>query len=720
MKNTIFLRRKNKLILTKETGKVAKTHVATLLKNIEQLGYTLSPEVLEIVGTFSEATLTEFYQSLVADLKKMVGAHVQFNPMYPNFPKQVMEMSEAELYFNAIMHYIGSALGIRILPEYEVEIREELVEKTDLKIITLGKEDEFKLMIKNLIGANTSISETDKEDITSAIQMYADDVETIFPESIPQKENLAFVTEKLLAHTDSGEEVIAQLFKTATDVLRLAVRISDGDVSLATPTKFAKFKRSQRRLILAALENCNSIVEDMLRYKKEWIRLGEIIHPGEYKKRYTKAFIAFDVIRNDKPFETFNSTIEKLFSAGQMEASLKHLVNRPGELARRLDFLIRNMGDHTLVTNEFERVADKVSTPVLLQVTKHFKERETFTEDPQTFYSKVKNVIGSKEKELRVIFPKGNVGKAVALKNNLPLISKEATKSIVSICKTALLKRFSELDNLGNVFIDAELRYYLVPFSQRSASKTLRTLVRGSKVQIPEGDTIRFFLWWKEGEMNGKHTGTVDIDLSSVLYDDDWNYLEHISYTNLKSEKYQAAHSGDITSAPNGACEFIDIDIPSVLKYGGRYVVMNVYSYSRQPFHTLPECFGGWMMRKSPQSGEIFEPKTVVDKLDLTAETRICIPVILDLKERRMVWTDIALKSNPKWQVNVEGNQAGVQVLGRAMTELKKTNLFELFKLHATARGTLVKNIEDADTVFSIDQGTTPFDQELIMNEYLS
>ena len=39
--------------------------------------------------------------------------------MYPNFPSQVMEMEEAELYINAMMHYLGRWFGVRILPNYE-------------------------------------------------------------------------------------------------------------------------------------------------------------------------------------------------------------------------------------------------------------------------------------------------------------------------------------------------------------------------------------------------------------------------------------------------------------------------------------------------------------------------------------------------------------------------------------------------------------------------
>ena len=142
--------------------------------------------------------------------------------------------------------------------------------------------------------------------------------------------------------------------------------------------------------------------------------------------------------------------------------------------------------------------------------------------------------------------------------------------------------------------------------------------------------------------MNGQHTGRVDIDLSAAMYDEDWQYKRTCILHELTFKNFKAYHSGDITSAPKGASEFIDFDIPSVLKYGGRYVV-NLLSYTDQPYKDLPECFTGWMVRQYPGSGEIFEPSTVQDKVDITADTQISIPVILDLKERKLIWTDLSL-----------------------------------------------------------------------------
>ena len=92
-------------------------------------------------------------------------------------------------------------------------------------------------------------------------------------------------------------------------------------------------------------------------------------------------------------------------------------------------------------------------------------------------------------------------------------------------------------------------------------------------MQLPDDNVIRFFLWWKEGKIDGKATGRVDLDLSATIFRSNWKYMNHISYTNLKEAKLGCCHSGDITSAPKGASEFIDIDLEKVRAAGGRYAV---------------------------------------------------------------------------------------------------------------------------------------------------
>ncbi|KZE71606.1 cytoplasmic protein [Paenibacillus elgii] len=694
MRNVIYLRRNRKVIVQPGRHVLPDKYMATALKNIEYLGFTFSKSLMEVLRTLSVEEFTAFYHQLVADLKSLLGANVNFKPMYPNFPEQVMLLSQAELYLHAIYHYLTLDL-----PEHEALERIPLLDQVDLKIIDLGSPEQFDQTIRNLIAANGSISEQDKEDIEWVIAAY-DDLGAVLPNEIPLKENVGFVVGVLLKYNKASLDLVGKYVKTATDVLRLAVALSDGDVSLAASTKFRKFKRAERRLLLGLLDRCGNIVEDMLRYKHRWIRLGEILHPTEYQNRYARCQEAFDILRNDKPYETFGGKVELALRRKDTLLAAALLKTRAGEFARRLDHLLRLSEDSAQVIDQFAEVADQASTPVLLQVMAHFSHRQEM-------------------RELRTFFPKGNVAKAMAIPNTLPGIDPDTCEAVVDTCRRTLIRRFSELPPLGDVYIDESLKQYLMPFSQRSASKALRTIVRGSRVKMTEGDTIRFFLWWKEGMVNGKHTGRVDIDLSAVMYDKNWQYVEHISYTNLRSDKYKAAHSGDITSAPQGACEFIDLHIPSIVRYGGRFIVASLNSFTEQPYCNLPECYAGWMMRQSPKTGEVFEPSTVSDKIDLTADTQIAIPVILDLVERTVIWTDLALKKHPYYYNNVEGNQKGMVLMGKAMTTLTKPTLYDLFMLHATARGRKVEHADEAETVFALDRGVTPFDISTIMSEFV-
>jgi len=277
--NSVLLRRKNKLIIVPKKGELSIRILATILKNLEQLGYTLSKDIIDILKTYPVEEAQNFYEWTVQNLKVLVGANVSYKPMYPNFPKQVMEASDAELFINAILHYFGDWVGVRIMPEYEVEERPRLLEKTTLKVIGLGTPaDLFEIFI-NLVGAKSSISESDKEDVSWFVNRYPQMLPNILPEEIPHKENLSYVSGVIL-HATKNFSLLTKYYKTATDVLRLATALSGGDVSLATNSTFTMFRRPDRKFLLGLLDGCKYAVEDMMRYRTKWIRLGEILTQG--------------------------------------------------------------------------------------------------------------------------------------------------------------------------------------------------------------------------------------------------------------------------------------------------------------------------------------------------------------------------------------------------------------------------------------------------------
>ena len=69
--------------------------------------------------------------------------------------------------------------------------------------------------------------------------------------------------------------------------------------------------------------------------------------------------------------------------------------------------------------------------------------------------------------------------------------------------------------------------------------------------------------------------------------------------------------------------------------------------------------------------------------------------------------------------INVESNLHGVTATCYAMVNMKKANLYDLIRLHIRARGEEVSSKEEADLVFDLEEGITPYDTDVFMGQYL-
>lgn len=691
MNELIYLRRRWRVLAEPGQATLPPAYLATLYKELEALGCTLSPALDARLCTWEPEAFVGFYRALLRNVRALKGAHRDWKPLYPNFPEQVASASATTLFLNAIRHY--ASFG-RLRPDPMAASREALPEEerlAALRVIDLGTQDDFHAVFTQLAGARSSLSVQDKEDLVWFVRFYRAKVHAWMPERFVSKENLAVLGAALLQVGDPGARAFLEAhLQTATDVLRLAVAWSDGDVSLAEPAKFARMKRSMRRWLLMLMERSASVAEDVARRPEVFKRLGEVLHPGEYARHFPSAAAAFDGVRNGARPQGFNHHVELQLEARAIGDLLALLPTRPGDFARRLDHVLRLAPQPQDVLARFGEVAGKASTAVLLQTMVHFRRRG--------------------EHALRSFFPKGDTAKVFATPDTRLPLPPGVAEEAAALCEASLLQRFSALPPLGRCHVDPALRNYLVPFSQRSASKALRTLVRGSRLPMPDANIVRLFLWWKNGRAR------TDVDLSAALFTAQYKYIDVLAYYNLKS--YGGVHSGDIVDAPKGAAEFIDLDVGLLREKGVRYVVSSINSYTSQAFCDLPECFAGWMAREAAGSGEIFEPATVIDRVDVAADTTICLPAIFDLEAREVIWADIALKQYPLWN-NVQSNLAGVSLMLRSLVELAKPDLHTLFMLHARARGQVVDTAGEAETVFGVHQGVTPFDMDKIRADFM-
>ncbi len=702
MQNAIFLRRRRKLLVGTGTGGVTLEQLATVQKEAATLGFVLSDALLLRLRALAPQQLASFLRELLRDLRPMVGAHRPHLPLYPGFPGQTMRMNEAELYLEAVRHYItlrraapppGSSSHAAGEPA-QLEGREP-------ELVDLGTRQEFEVICTQLAGARSSLSEQDRADLAWFVRQYREDVLRLLPPRIPFRENLALIAAHLIEHV--GDDAAAGLMRaqggSATDVLRLAAALAGGDVSLAKPSRFATMPRARRRLLLSLIDERPDAAEAMQRRPERWKRLGEVLHPREFAPRWPSAQAAFEALRAGKAVPTVRSAVEAALRERKTGDAIARLVERPGEFARRLDHLLSvaagnepGPNDAAAVLEAFARVAPKVSTPLLLQLLAHVRQRGRHA--------------------LRAFFPKSQVAKVYAIRETRPPLPPVLGDALAARVEDTLVDRFRALPPLGTCHLDPELAFHFVPSGQRSASRSLRTLARGSRPVLPDSRYLRLFLWWTNG------SARTDIDLSAGFYRADFAFAGALSYYNLRD--FGCHHSGDVIDAPQGAAEFIDLDVEYLVSRGIRFVVMSLNAYTSQTFRDLPECFAGWMARHDLGSGEAFEPRTVVDRVDLAADTRIALPAAFDLVGKRVLWMDVALKANPRWN-NLRNNASGVSLMLRALGATPRSDLYTLFALHARARGSVVSDRRQAQTVFAVDRGSiTARDSDRIRAEFMA
>lgn len=766
----------------------------------ETFGFVLSEQLCKTLSHFDMTELTTIGQAIIEHVKTSVGGYKTYQPMYPNFPAQVLNASEKELIINATLHYVGSWFGLRILPNYEKIARSVMEKNPNPKVIDLCSEQNLHIYIKNMATANVSYSPAQVQDIIIIAKFLHEQAKLdniLHNVEIPNKENLAMWANLYLSNAWNFNEKMAHRFVTTTDVLRLVAAYSSADTSLAKTLKVGKLPRSVRKVFMSLLENvCNTnqdkeqVIENLLTYRSEWVRIAHALHIGEYSNKYKTSYEMLYKLRNNEKVITFNSRLEEAYSCGDAISLIATLQTRPGVFARNLTrLLVTEKGDFKKFVNSakknaaylknlaeqrtetiranlkasnkeltslalqlqklniqrqssttemekpvisealenketvvdtvvevepmepfsglfsqydrnkfissFDKVVDSVSTPILLQLHSHFKNIEK------------KMLLGE-----RAFMPKGGLSKVFYQTGSTPKYNLDECKKIENIAENALISRFAKLPSLGKVYISPELETQHIPFAMRSASKALKTVARGSSFKLDENDSnIRMFLWWKDAQ--GER---VDIDLSVSMYGDDFQSLGHCSYWNLRDKGL--THSGDIVSAPNGACEFIDID-KSLIDKNVAYIVMSLSSYTGQKYCDLPECFAGWMEKSDLNEGEIFDARNVKNKIDLSSDTTNIIPIVYDVKNNRMIWIDTSY-GNSAICTNAANTSDVISMILQAWIKTPKPNLYDLFKMHAEARGQLVDTAEEAEKIFSVHEGVTPYDFDIIASEYMT
>ena len=238
----------------------------------------------------------------------------------------------------------------------------------------------------------------------------------------------------------------------------------------------------------------------------------------------------------------------------------------------------------------------------------------------------------------RVFFPRGSAVTTWTEPERRAPLPTAAIDSVRTLVDDELARRAACLDRFDVAVLDAALARVPAPMRERAASGQFAGWPRGSIRALPGASVLRLFLHWQDTA-----TSRVDLDLSCVFFDTNWRRRGYCDYTQLRFASDGAVHSGDLTSAPAplGATEFLDLRLPRLAERGVRYLVPVVLSYNAVPFELLTEAFAGLMLPLD--GGAQFDAARVEQRFDLRGDARMLLPMVVDLRDRQLLWTDLAL-----------------------------------------------------------------------------
>lgn len=671
----------------------------TVQAELMQLGYMLDEQAFSVLQKLTNEEVIRYHDEVVSYARYIKGDGA-YRPLYSGFPQQVMELSDIELFWNAICHY---ALNGTWEPNAYTEARPTAFEHPSYKMLTGCCEGDFMRIFTDILSVNQSITPMDKEALRWFVAKYGNhpDFSSMLPREIPFKENISF----LLSVVPVGA-----LSYTLTDILRMATHLSEGDVSLSAPTKF-HLTGSMRRRVMQMLEHYVirqdertgkkflQSLEDMKRYRSKWLALLRHIHADSkpFRKAFPEAQRVVNLIRwHEKRISTWNSRVE---NAADIDEQLHLLAQRPGELARRLNALMKKnigtigstgniwgAGGIGGILNAFASVAPSISNKVLFELFGYFEGRRT----PQ---------------RQRTVFVKGcRTPIRLPLQEPLPTVLVDEVQRIIL---AAIWRKLAVWPPLGEVIIDEQLKNIPLPTNMRSVSETDTPVVRGTRLPIngKADKTIRFYVHWDDP--NGRE----DLDLSATFVGLGkmgrvaWNssYVLGVSKDSIilrelaKSKEIFAIHSGDVRHRKGACAEYIDLIPANALADGYRYVLIDVRNFNGRSLKSLNPAFG-YMEREHPEANPQWVPSTVAASMRLQSEAVACIAVMVDLETMEYIPLDIDSS-----RITASGDAEAVLSAMRQYMEPPRLSVYDLIYWHVQARGGRIVEEGPIDTTEAVE-----------------
>ena len=644
----------------------------TVNEELINLGFTLKPKDLAaLAGSPSLTGFAKHFRSLLPN--------VSAPPMYPDFPLQVMGMSEAEFRLHQIVHYfstygfeqlLGSEVKRGWLPDVTAT---EKTESDDTllraKVLELVPEDEAPLTALTRIMQKRERLTLPGQELTVEALPYLEP-EDIAGLKVPFKENLAVLFDAILR---TGPEV----GKTPGDAADRRVLLwrqicqHTGDVMKSTgavlPMHRYHFRTSEKRAIVKLLESypvadfkANLILSRGKR--EECITILQFLDYNMYS-RSAEHKEAVRALRNGE-LRSWEAQAKYLLASGD-EGALDFIAKRPGMMLRMIGWLLRMGYPDAEIRDRLAENAGKLSAHTIIDILNalDFKEENAPQEEiyrrmraeQERYIEQCSETVKNPEAvyaKYRLMLAKGYADEVIRnakdricrcrreiremdreYKTACDLYRRTAPYSgrvraiLEDVLRAHMEKAHTELAG-KKVFVKAEefeLSYSRLEGGKKSSEGGY--LPSGMAIRIPEEvKRLRFFVYWND-------KNRVDVDLHAAAYDLEGEFI-HVGW-DAHFNKSGIVHSGDITHS--NAAEYIDIDMAAPL----RNAEASIHLYSgKQSFGQIETCYVGMMaVKRFKEKVKLYDPKNCFFTHELrSGETRLTYGYV-DVKKRLLFFT---------------------------------------------------------------------------------
>ena len=761
----------------KNKNTLSVSEFATIVKKFQGFGYTFEKDLAYIISRLDREYAILLCEEVLENIKEF-KSDKNYTVFYKNFPNEVINMETADIYLNQILHYWFGYLphGKNENTEKE-DLGSEPAELAELYHLKFAGDQEIETLFMNLLSSNVTLSQQYLNDVCFLSNGFSDEELEKYCNNIQMKETLTTLASYTLKHRN----FLAGNFNTATDILRLITKISNDEFNRknnswysdsiivknriirndlnAKHIYFKYFNRTELNAIIKKLDSISNILPDIKRYRKVWHKFFIFYAKKINLKKYKNVRKAVDMLFGEFSFETEKGYFNKMsvniqnLNNDELKIFITKFSKYSGDYVRNVLSLLNNANEtqYEIITNGLKNCMKDVNNRILFQLydrilnllekenLKNTVKKQEINEEKSKNFFKIRNIFRNtinkdenlenkeiendqieQENEItpRVINSKGTWRKL----NETIFLNKNLLKFLLETVKNGILENLKLKNPIEKVFIDESYKNITVTTSEKDSNISLKPMTRGSRFSFNnDAEVLRFFVGWKNIKEK-RNDIRVDIDLSVICFDENFKFLKTVAYYNQVEPNF--VFSGDITNAPDGALEFIDVYNLEKLKNSDiRYVLMEIRSYNGFSFEEIGSVYAGVLelTKKEAMSDKNLYSSAVTQGFQILSNTRTTNTILIDFEKNEYVWIDMNMPVSENFSSNNYLNQTDIAHLEdviKYFVNKKYVTMYELLQLNAIVRGTQVFEKENADIIFNKVDNDNPLPLNDILANY--